>query len=78
MKPKRVKNRLDYDGELKILKRKKVELKDYKTSEIVKEIEKREAVQKIWVAAYEPFEIINNGYKVSTEVKEGACSILII
>lgn len=48
------------------------------TCVLASELEKREAVQRVWVEPYKSFEIINDGRKEDLEIKEGAAVILVI
>ncbi len=53
-------------------------LKKVATCELCKELERREAVQKIWIDPYKPFEIVNDGKRENTLIKEGACLTYIV
>lgn len=53
-------------------------INEISTKELVEELEKREAVELVWINPYEPFQITANGKRVETQVKEGCCTILIV
>lgn len=48
------------------------------TKNLVEELQKREAVQSVWIPPYEKFTLKIGKQPVKTEVKEGACHILIV
>ena len=48
------------------------------TCELVKELEKREAVQLIWIEPYAPFSINKFGEAIDLEIAEGAAKILVV
>ena len=48
------------------------------TCELVKELEKREAVQSIWIEPSAPFGISKFGEAVNLDIAEGAAKILVI
>ena len=53
-------------------------MKEIPTKNMVEELKRRLAVQSIWVNPYKDFEIVVDGESVDTEIKQGACHILII
>lgn len=48
------------------------------TKSLVEELQKREAVQSIWIPPYKKFTLKIGEQPFETEVKEGACHILIV
>lgn len=50
----------------------------FSTKALVDELKTRLAVQTIWVEPYKDFEIIVDNKAVDTEIKQGACHILIV
>ena len=53
-------------------------MKDISTKQLVEELEKRDAVQSIWIPPYVDFKIEKENKPLDTEIKQGACHILII
>lgn len=53
-------------------------MKEIPTKVLVDELKTRLAVQSIWVEPYKDFKIIVDNKETDTEIKQGACHIMII